>query len=128
MEIDGKVKIELGESNHDRKIREAEEKRLEARSQRSVAYNSGVEQWRPLCEKYFGNQANNCLKAMKRESGGNPRAVSHTQDYGLLQIHYPIWGKFFGISKEQLFDPETNVKCAKVIYDRSGWYAWVTMR
>jgi len=92
-----------------------------------VASVKGTEQWRPLCEKYFGANANECLMVMKGESGGNPRAWSHTSDGGLMQINCPTWCKFFGTTKEGLFDPENNLKWAKVIYDRAGgsWRPWV---
>jgi hypothetical protein len=104
-------------------------KTVEVAKTAQIGNVKGVEQWRPLCIKYFGSKANECLAIMKAESGGNTRAYSSTSDAGLMQIHIPIWGKFFGMSKEQFFNPEINMKCAKVIYDRSGsWKPWSTSR
>lgn len=92
-------------------------------------YKAGIEQWRGLCSKYFPEQVNNCLAIMNAESGGNPNAISSTQDYGLMQIHAPIWCGFFGVTSEQLQEPETNVRLARVIYDRAGsWRPWSTAR
>jgi len=91
----------------------------------------GVERWRPLVKKHFpANQVNNALLTMKLESGGNPKAKSHTSDYGLFQINAPTWRKHFGVSTEQFYDPELNVKFARVIYNRAGssWRPWVAVR
>lgn len=52
------------------------------------------------------------------ESGGNPRAVSPKQAVGLMQIHYPVWGKVLGISYEELFDIDTNIRAGVYILDR----------
>lgn len=93
------------------------------------ATTQSVEQWRPLCAKYFPEQTQSCLTIMKYESGGNPMAYSKTSDAGLMQINTPTWNKFFGVTTDQLFDPETNMKCARVIYDRAGsWNPWTTSK
>ncbi|MFQ6672198.1 MAG: lytic transglycosylase domain-containing protein [Candidatus Tectimicrobiota bacterium] len=47
---------------------------------------------------------------IKVESGGDPRAVSPKQAVGLMQIHYPVWGKILGVSYEKLFDIDTNIR------------------
>lgn len=87
---------------------------------------TGVDRWRSLCEKHFPGIADQCLAIMSKESGGNPTAYSPTNDAGLMQINVPTWGPFFGLTAEQLFDPETNMKCARVVYDRAGgsWRPW----
>ena len=92
---------------------------------------SGVEQWRPLVAKYFpANQVDNCLAVMRGESGGNHRAYSYTADAGLMQINTSTWCGFFGVTTEQLFDPETNIRLARVIWDRAGgsWRPWTVSR
>jgi soluble lytic murein transglycosylase-like protein len=49
------------------------------------------------------------VAVIKVESGGNPRAVSHKRAVGLMQVHYPVWGKVLGVSYEELFDIDTNI-------------------
>jgi len=67
------------------------------------------------------------------ESSGNPRAHNSTppdNSYGLWQINMignlgPARRQQLGISSnEQLFDPATNAKAAKMIKDSQGWNAW----
>jgi len=60
----------------------------------------------------------------------NPNANTGDNSYGLFQINMlgamgPERRKQFGIeSNEQLFDPVTNVRAAKQIYDTQGLGAW----
>ena len=78
-----------------------------------------------LYDKYFKELAPEARKISYCESGNNPRAISKTGDYGLMQVNYGVWGKEFSISKESLLDPDTNLRIAKQIYDRSGSFrAW----
>lgn len=87
---------------------------------------TSVEKWRPLVAKYFpANEVNNALKIMKAESGGNPNALSPTQDRGLMQINQCHSAKVGG-NLNALFNPETNVKVAYQIWKSSGWRAWTT--
>lgn len=69
------------------------------------------------------------------ESGYNPRALNPNvstgdESYGLMQINMlggmgPERLKAFGLkSKEQLYDPLTNLKAAKQIYEWQGPSAW----
>jgi hypothetical protein len=75
------------------------------------------------------------------ESGGDPTndtiksglyAKTGETSYGLWQINMTGALKeerfnMFGISSvEELYDPVTNVKAAKMIYDRQGFDAWTT--
>ena len=73
------------------------------------------------------------------ESGGNPRAHNTNastgdNSYGLMQINMlgamgPERRAAFGIqSNEQLFDPLTNMKAAKKIFDSQGLGAWSVYR
>jgi hypothetical protein len=58
------------------------------------------------------------------ESGGNPGATNITsreESYGLWQINVKANTDFRG---QNLLDPRTNAKAAKVIYDRQGYGAW----
>lgn len=60
----------------------------------------------------------------------NPNASTGDESYGLMQINMlggmgPERLKAFGLtSKEQLYDPLTNLKAAKKIYDWQGFPAW----
>ena len=69
------------------------------------------------------------------ESGFNPKALNPNvstgdESYGLMQINMlgamgPERLKAFGLkSKEQLYDPLTNLKAAKKIYEWQGPSAW----
>ena len=49
------------------------------------------------------------------ESGGNPSAISPTNDYGLMQLH-----------NLAIFDPAQNIAMAYVKYEAQGWGAWTT--
>ena len=137
------------ELNKTKEELEAEKKRADARVkarlalanknriQSAYALNTGgVEQWRPLCAKYFGAKVNECLAIMGAESGGVPTKVSKTNDHGLMQLNCSFvgskgaggWCTFFGVTKEEIKDPELNVKLARKVYDRSGgsWKQWTT--
>ena len=72
------------------------------------------------------------------ESGGdpgeryNPEGDTGEDSYGLWQINMdPKYRdnrlSMFGISSvEELYDPVTNVKAAKMLYDKQGFDAWTT--
>jgi hypothetical protein len=64
----------------------------------------------------------------------NPNAATGDNSYGLFQINMlgamgPERRAQFGIqSNEQLYDPLTNAKAAKAIYDQQGLDAWTVHR
>ena len=67
------------------------------------------------------------------ESGGDPYAYNprgRDNSYGLTQVNMrgplgPERRQWFGLSSnDQLFDPATNFRAAKAIYDRQGLGAW----
>lgn len=85
------------------------------------------------------NQLDMAVEVAMKESGGNPRAHNGNastgdNSYGLWQINMigsmgPVRRKDFKISSnEQLFDPATNARAAKRIYDQAGgsWRPWST--
>jgi soluble lytic murein transglycosylase-like protein len=43
------------------------------------------------------------------------QALGGRADIGLAQIHYPIWGRVFGLRPEDLLDPWTNLHVAAAI-------------
>jgi|GEM_PF-2345575 len=86
-----------------------------------VSYN--VEQWRPIIAKYPW-PVEQAMLTMSRESGGNPRAISRTDDHGLFQIHggYAKYG-------EKIYDPEFNISLAyNNYYKGRGWTPWYAVR
>lgn len=85
-----------------------------------TSYN--VEQWRPIIAKYPW-PVEEAMLTMSRESGGNPNAVSATDDHGLFQIHN-------GLSNygPAIYDPETNVRIAYGMYASRGWRPWYAVR
>jgi hypothetical protein len=86
--------------------------------------------WRPLVAKYFpAEQVDNALAIMNAESGGNPSAVSPTNDHGLFQINAGTWpGYADGLPLEMAYDAETNIRVASYIYNTRGWSPWTTAR
>lgn len=83
-----------------------------------------VDQWRSLVAEHFPEETALALCVMRFESGGNLSAMSPTDDHGLFQIHYPIWGLAFGVSRADLYDPVLNVTLARRIWELQGWAAW----
>ena len=85
-----------------------------------------------LIRKEFGDKADIALAIAKAESGLNPEAV------GDMHITFEKDGKLMGMSCglfqvrilegrpdcETLKDPETNVRYAKALYDKSGFQPW----
>jgi TolA-binding protein len=65
-------------------------------------------------KKYFPQNQWDIAKAVIRgESGGNPTAVSATNDHGCFQLHN--W---------PLYNPEENAKGAYSKFSRYGWSPW----
>jgi len=66
--------------------------------------------------------------AMQESRGKSTSMRSDTQVYGLWQIQFPTHraalAKIGITSAEQLKDPLTNAKAAKMVYDRQGITAW----
>lgn len=66
---------------------------------------------------------------VKRESGGNAKAVSPTDDWGLFQIHRPVhkrqFERMYGAPFERkVLDPTLNGKYAAYLYSVAGWSPW----
>ncbi len=66
---------------------------------------------------------------IKRESGGNPKAVSPTDDWGLFQLNRPshkaqferMYGRPF---ESKALDPRLNGRYAAYLYSIAGWSPW----
>jgi len=92
----------------------------------SRSMGSNVEQWRGLVSVYFpADQVDRALCLMSYESGGNPNAKNpRSTARGLMQVLASLWAPAFGVSYEDLYDPETNLRIASEIYRSQGWRAW----
>ena len=65
------------------------------------------------------------LAIAKCESNFNPKAKGPTSDGGVFQIHIPSHGKRLEELGLDIWDPEDNVKYARILYDEQGWKPWV---
>jgi soluble lytic murein transglycosylase-like protein len=91
-----------------------------------VASVKVVEPTEALVARYFPpSQVANAMTIIKYESGGNPNALSQTNDRGLFQIN-AVHIKRVNGDLSALFDPETNVKVAYAIWSEQGWSPWST--
>lgn len=66
---------------------------------------------------------------IQRESGGNPTAISPTQDYGLFQINRAAHKTTFERRYNRRFETyaltvEYNARYARYLYDVAGWSPW----
>jgi len=77
-----------------------------------------VERWREIVSKYDWD-VNIALAVMSAESGGNPDAISPTDDHGLMQIHKGLLS--YG---PKIYDPEFNIATAYRMYNARGWKPW----
>lgn len=75
----------------------------------------------------FPEDPDTALRIVACESGWNPTARSATNDSGLFQIndiHRSAHGVAAGLTVDDLYDPATNVRIARTLYDQSGWLPW----
>ena len=86
---------------------------------------SNVEQWRGLVSVYFAAEdVWRVLCLMGHESGGNPNAYNAGSGAsGLMQV-LSSWADDYGVSKQALFDPNTNLRIAADLKKRFGWTQW----
>lgn len=82
----------------------------------------GVEQWRGLVAAYFpGSAVDTMLCLMWHESKGDPGATNpRSGAAGLFQV-MPFWWDHYGGDR---YDPESNVRVARLIYGEQGFGAW----
>lgn len=55
------------------------------------------------------------LSIIQVESGGNPNAVSKTNDYGLMQINKTCWAKYYDF--DRILEPEYNIQAGIEIFN-----------
>jgi soluble lytic murein transglycosylase-like protein len=68
----------------------------------------------------FPEDPDRAVAIAKCESGLNPKAVSPTNDHGLMQIN-----KTVHTVEGDIYDVETNLKYARKLYDERKWQPWV---
>jgi hypothetical protein len=85
-----------------------------------VNYASGCSTYASDFEQYSWDSSI-AMAICMAESGGNPDAVSPTNDYGLMQIHDGL-----DIYGTQIYDPSFNISIAYQKYVDQGWHAWTT--
>jgi len=69
------------------------------------------------------------LFVIERESRCQPGAIGPTDDWGLTQIHAPVWladlcSAGVACSRWDLLDPGTNLDAAAFVYAAQGPAAW----
>jgi len=91
----------------------------------AVDPSGGEAELEELIKEYFGEHSEDAFKVLDCENKTlNPRAVNYnrngSKDLGLFQLNDRYWGG------EENFDPETNIKKARMIFDRAGgkWTPW----
>lgn len=68
----------------------------------------------------FPEDPDRAVKIAQCESGLNPKAVSPTNDHGLMQINKSVHNV-----DGDIYDVDTNLKFARKLYDERGWKPWV---
>ena len=81
-----------------------------------VTYASGCSTYQSTFAQYNWD-VTTALAICQAESGGDPYAVSATNDYGLMQLH-----------NQEIFNPYDNIAAAYKIYLEQGWEAWSTFK
>lgn len=87
-------------------------------------------EWLPLLLEVGGDLEDwkTWSQVLWTESRCIPTALSPSGDcVGLTQIYYKVHSKWLtdlGISRDDLFDPATNLRFAVMLQDSSGWSPW----
>lgn len=67
----------------------------------------------------FPEDPETALKIARCESNLNPKAVSPTNDHGLMQINLTVH-----TVEGDVYDIDTNLKFARKLYDERKWLPW----
>ena len=127
-EID-RLRSEL-QAKKDREMRVALSQKAEAQ-QPSEVNSTNCEDYRGLLSQYSGWNVDTMLRAMRLESGCNPRAVG--DQYVIGGIYAPSCGLLQNRvlpgrpSCEELKDPATNIASSYKIWQSQGYCAWTTL-
>ena len=82
-----------------------------------------------LIKQTFPEDTERALAVARCESGLNPDAINTrnpngTYDGGVFQINSVHRKRLESLGLDK-FDPEDNVKFARMLYDEQGWKPWV---
>lgn len=94
-----------------------------ARADASTVSQARQEVWR-----LWGSSAPRMLCIIGRESSWNARAVSRTDDHGLVQLNRPSWARHFGARWASVYDPVENVRMGYRVWRIQGFGAWTASR
>lgn len=85
-----------------------------------------VERWRPLVESEFpDSQVETAMCIIRHESNGDPDADNpRSSASGLFQVLGSLWAPYYGVTRAQLYEPLVNIRIARDIWQRHGWWAW----
>ena len=87
-----------------------------------------------VVEEYFVEETSRALGVFWCESLHNPRAVSHTNDFGIAQINSDYWSEIYDHIWDQRYDIPTNIKMSHRIWTwgeykfGDGWLLWTCGR
>lgn len=88
--------------------------------------------WSLLVSEYWtGADFDRAMSIMACESGGDPNAVSPTNDHGLFQHnarYAPPRFEAVGYTWSDRYDPEANIAAAHWLWERDGWQPWTCAR
>ena len=85
-----------------------------------------VERWRPLVEAHFpAREIDTAMCIIRHESRGDPEADNpRSTARGLFQVLGSLWAPHYGVTRVELYDPATNTRIARDIWEDYGWWAW----
>jgi hypothetical protein len=79
-----------------------------------------------LIAERFGEYADQAVKVAFCESRLNRTTISSTQDYGVFQLHKPVWFHEYQLDDESALLAYENIAVAYDIFKNNGykWSAW----
>jgi soluble lytic murein transglycosylase-like protein len=78
----------------------------------------------------YGFQPAQILALVEIESGGNPRAISYTGDYGLMQVNLRTWQREIGLDRRRILEVKYNLRAGLEIlrrYHREAGDFWIAV-
>jgi soluble lytic murein transglycosylase-like protein len=78
----------------------------------------------------YGFQPAQILALIEIESGGDPRAISKTGDYGLMQVNFRTWQRELGLDRRRILEVKYNLRAGLEIlrrYHREAGDFWIAV-
>lgn len=102
---------------------------IERYPDKEIKEHDSTEENVDLFVKYFGEVSAMMRAICSAESGLNPEAIGDTNtkypSVGICQIRLLPERQ---LTKEQMFNPEENIKYAKLLYDKYGFTPWTAYK